>query len=77
MKYIPPGQAGSIVAVLPRYDNFIGGKWLPPAGSVPMCFSLGPGGGQRFITRSAACPEGLRRQRRCGGPLHRPMLAWQ
>ena len=31
MKYIPPGQTGSIVGVQPRYENFIGGKWLPPA----------------------------------------------
>ncbi|MDQ7905729.1 aldehyde dehydrogenase family protein [Phytohabitans sp. ZYX-F-186] len=31
MKYVPPGRTGSIVAVQPRYDNFIGGKWLPPA----------------------------------------------
>ena len=31
MKYVPPGQPGSIVSVEPRYDNFIGGKWLPPA----------------------------------------------
>jgi aldehyde dehydrogenase len=31
MKYIPPGQEGSIVSVQPRYENFIGGKWLPPA----------------------------------------------
>jgi aldehyde dehydrogenase len=31
MKYVPPGQPGSIVAVEPRYDNFIDGKWMPPA----------------------------------------------
>jgi aldehyde dehydrogenase len=31
MKYIPPGQPDSIVTVQPRYDNFIGGKWLAPA----------------------------------------------
>src|SRR6516225_9782954 len=30
MKYLPPGQAGSPVSVQARYDNFIGGKWLPP-----------------------------------------------
>ncbi len=30
MKYAPPGQAGSIVTVAPRYENFIGGKWLAP-----------------------------------------------
>jgi len=31
MKYTPPGQPGSLVSVEPRYENFIGGKWLPPA----------------------------------------------
>jgi aldehyde dehydrogenase len=30
MKYAPPGQSGSIVTVAPRYENFIGGKWLAP-----------------------------------------------
>jgi aldehyde dehydrogenase len=31
MEYVSPGQTGSIVSVQPRYENFIGGKWLPPA----------------------------------------------
>ena len=30
MKYVPPGQSGSIVTVAPRYENFIGGKWQEP-----------------------------------------------
>jgi aldehyde dehydrogenase len=30
MKYTPPGQLGSLVMVEPRYENFIGGKWLAP-----------------------------------------------
>ena len=30
MRYVPPGQPGSIVKVDPRYENFIGGKWLAP-----------------------------------------------
>jgi len=30
MKYVPPGRTGSIVTVAPRYENFIGGKWLAP-----------------------------------------------
>ena len=30
MKYVPPGQFGSIVTVAPRYENFIGGKWQEP-----------------------------------------------
>jgi aldehyde dehydrogenase len=28
--YVPPGQPGSIVTVKTRYDNFIGGQWVPP-----------------------------------------------
>ena len=30
MKYVAPGLPGSIVTVAPRYENFIGGKWLAP-----------------------------------------------
>jgi len=30
MKYMPPGDHDSVVTVQPRYDNFIGGKWLAP-----------------------------------------------
>jgi aldehyde dehydrogenase len=29
--YVAPGQPGSLVEVRPRYDNFIGGRWVPPA----------------------------------------------
>jgi aldehyde dehydrogenase len=28
--YVPPGQPDSIVSVKTRYENFIGGKWVPP-----------------------------------------------
>ncbi len=31
MKYPPPGRPDSVVTVEPRYENFIGGKWLAPA----------------------------------------------
>jgi aldehyde dehydrogenase len=30
MSFIPPGSPGSKVSVADRYDNFIGGKWMPP-----------------------------------------------
>ena len=30
MEYVAPGRPGSIVEVSPRYENFIGGKWLAP-----------------------------------------------
>ena len=28
--YAPPGEAGSAVTVKPRYENFIGGRWVAP-----------------------------------------------
>ena len=28
--YAPPGEAGSPVSLKPRYENFIGGKWVAP-----------------------------------------------
>ncbi len=31
MTYIAPGKPGSVVGVQERYDNFIGGKWMPPS----------------------------------------------
>ncbi|MET8054760.1 aldehyde dehydrogenase family protein, partial [Streptosporangium sp. NPDC005286] len=30
MVYAPPGSEGSIVTYASRYDNFIGGEWVPP-----------------------------------------------
>ncbi len=30
MQYVAPGRSGSIVTVAPRYENFIGGKWVAP-----------------------------------------------
>ena len=28
--FVAPGQPGSLVPVRTRYDNFIGGRWVPP-----------------------------------------------
>jgi len=28
--YVEPGDSGSVVTVKSRYDNFIGGRWVPP-----------------------------------------------
>ena len=28
--YVKPGLPDSVVTVLPRYDNFIGGRWVAP-----------------------------------------------
>jgi aldehyde dehydrogenase len=45
MSYVPPGQSGSIVTVEPRYENFIGGKWLAPtAGRYRVDLSPATGG---------------------------------
>ena len=30
MKYVKPGEPGSVVEVAERYENFIGGKWIAP-----------------------------------------------
>ncbi|GAA4094777.1 aldehyde dehydrogenase [Actinomadura miaoliensis] len=32
MVYAKPGAEGSVVAFADRYDNFIGGEWVPPVG---------------------------------------------
>ncbi len=31
MQYVAPGKQGSRVEVAPRYENFIGGRWVPPS----------------------------------------------
>jgi aldehyde dehydrogenase len=28
--FVAPGQPGSLVDVKPRYENFIGGRWVAP-----------------------------------------------
>jgi hypothetical protein len=59
MKHVPPGLPGSIVSAEPRYENFIGGKWLAPtrgnyhvAPGEPENFSLPAAGNPHFVTRS-------------------------
>ena len=32
MIYAQPGQPGAKVNFKPRYENFIGGQWVPPVG---------------------------------------------
>ncbi len=32
MQYAPPGSADALHRYQPKYDNFIGGQWVPPAG---------------------------------------------
>jgi aldehyde dehydrogenase len=31
VRYVVPGKQGSPVEVAPRYENFIGGRWVPPS----------------------------------------------
>jgi len=53
--FIAPGQAGSLVEVLPRYGNFIGGRWVPPTKGQYMQ-NLSPVTGHAFteVARSSA-----------------------
>ena len=53
--YVAPGRPGSIVDVLPRYDNFIGGHWVAPVNGRYMP-NVSPVDGQPFceVARSSA-----------------------
>ena len=53
--FLAPGQAGSLVEVKPRYDNFIGGRWVPPTNGQYMQ-NLSPVTGHAFteVARSTA-----------------------
>jgi aldehyde dehydrogenase len=53
--YAAPGQAGSVVTVKPRYENFIGGDWVAPVDG-QYTVNLSPATGASFtqIPRSTA-----------------------
>ncbi len=53
--YTPPGRDGSLVTVAQRYDNWIGGEWVPPVGG-QYFENITPVTGQAFceIARSQA-----------------------
>src|SRR5487761_2462264 len=53
--YEAPGQPGSIVSVKPRYENFIGGHWIPPVEGQYMT-NVSPVTGKAFceVARSTA-----------------------
>jgi aldehyde dehydrogenase len=55
MRYVKPGDPGSLVNVAPRYENFIGGKWLAPT-SGRYTTNLSPATGQPIceVPRSGA-----------------------
>ncbi len=53
--YVAPGRAGSLVDVKPRYENFIGGHWVPPAKGGYMA-NISPVNGKPFceVAKSTA-----------------------
>ena len=53
--HVPPGRPGSVVTVKTRYDNFIGGRWVPPASGKYMP-NLSPVDGKPFceVAKSTA-----------------------
>jgi len=53
--YVAPGRPGSLVDVKPRYENFIGGQWVPPAQGRYMT-NVSPVNGKPFceVARSTA-----------------------
>jgi len=58
MKYSPPGKPGSIVSVEGHYENFIGGKWLPPA-SGKYRVNLSPATAQPICDVPLSTPEDI------------------
>jgi len=58
MKYTPPGKPGSIVSVEGHYENFIGGKWLPPA-SGKYRVNLSPATAQPICDVPLSTPEDI------------------
>src|SRR5207342_480118 len=52
--YAPPGEAGSPVTLKPRYENFIGGRWVAPT-TGEYSENRTPATGERFteVPRSA------------------------
>src|SRR6516164_7679680 len=56
MRYVQPGQPGSIVHVSPRYDNFIDGKWVSPA-QVQYMVNLAPATARPICEVARSTPE--------------------
>ena len=53
--YAAPGTAGSAVALKARYENFIGGAWVPPTTGEYRA-NLTPGTGQAFCEVASSAP---------------------
>ena len=53
--YAPPGRPGSVVTLKARYDNFIGGSWVPPVSGKYMA-NISPVDGKPFceVAKSTA-----------------------
>ncbi len=58
MKYTQPGKPGSIVSVETHYENFIGGKWLPPV-SGKYRVNLSPATAQPICEVPNSSPEDI------------------
>jgi aldehyde dehydrogenase len=54
--YTPPGEPGSVVPLKPRYDNFIGGRWVPPVSGNYMP-NISPVNGKVFCEVAKSTPE--------------------
>ena len=54
--YEAPGRPGSVVTVKPRYDNFIGGKWIAPVKGKYMA-NISPVNGKPFCEVAKSTPE--------------------
>jgi aldehyde dehydrogenase len=54
--YVAPGRPGSLVEVKPRYENFIGGKWVAPVRGHYMT-NVSPVNGKPFCEVAKSTPE--------------------
>ena len=57
--YAAPGRAGSPVELKDRYDNFIGGEWVPPTTGEYRA-NVSPGTGKPFCEIASSAPRGHR-----------------
>ena len=54
--FVAPGQVGSLVSLKPRYENFIGGKWVPPVKGEYMS-DVSPVNGEAFCEVARSTKE--------------------
>ena len=70
--YEAPGKPGSVVTLKPRYDNFIGGKWVAPVKGQYMG-NISPATGKQFCEVARSTPEDVELTLDAG---HRAKDAW-